>query len=132
MRPVRLGVGVALVAGLLLCGCGAPAGEDEATRVAGEWLAAARARDAGRMCELLTPAAAESVATGEENCEQAVGSLDLPGGGSVGRVELWSDEAQVRTGADVLFLVRLSGGWRVNAAGCTPRGDLPYDCDVEA
>ena len=95
-----------------------------------QWLAAAQAGDAARLCGLLTPAAAESAATGDETCEQAVGDLDLPGG-TVGRIELWSDEAQVRAGADTLFLVRLSGGWRVNAAGCRPQGDRPYDCDVE-
>jgi hypothetical protein len=96
-----------------------------------EWLAAAEARDAARLCALLTPAAAESVATGDETCEQALGNLDLPGGGPVGDAELWSDQAQVRAGSDTLFLVRLGAGWRVNAAGCTPRGGRPYDCDVE-
>lgn len=116
--------------GLLLGGCGAPAGGDEVTRTAREWLAAAGARDAAQLCRLLTPAAAESAATGDESCEQAVGDLDLPGAGQVGRPELWGEQAQVRTGTDTLFLVRLSGGWRVNAAGCTPRGDRPYDCDV--
>ena len=42
-----------------------------------------------------------------------------------------SDEAQVRTGEDTLFLVRVAGGWRVSGAGCTARRDGPYDCDVE-
>ena len=127
---MRLGVAPALAAVLLLVGC-TPAGEDEVRRAAREWLTAAQARDAERMCQLLTPAAAESAATGDQTCEQAVGDLDLPGGGSVGRVEQWSDSAQVRTGEDTLFLVRLAGGWRVKAAGCTPQADRPYDCDVE-
>jgi ketosteroid isomerase-like protein len=113
----------------LAAGCGAPAGEGDVRRTAADWLAAAEAGDAARLCALLAPAAAESAATGDETCEQAVGDLDLPGG-RVGRVELWSDEAQVRAGTDTLFLVRLAGGWRVTAAGCTPRGDQPYDCDV--
>ena len=122
----------ALVA--VLTACGAPPGEDEVTRTATEWLAAARAGDAPALGRLLSPAAAESVATGDDTCEQAVGDLDLAGSagdGSVGDVEVWSDEAQVRTGADTLFLVRLQDGWRVNGAGCTPRDDRPYDCDVE-
>lgn len=95
-----------------------------------EWLAAAGAGDATALCRLLTPAAQASVATGGDTCEQAVADLDLPGGGSVGRVEMWSDEAQVRTGEDTLFLVRLTRGWRVNGAGCQPQADLPYDCEV--
>jgi hypothetical protein len=118
-------------AGVLAAGCGAPPGQDEVRGVARDWLAAAQARDVARMCRLLSPAAAESAATGDETCQQAVGDIDLPGGGSVGEVELWSDEALVRTGSDTLFLVQLADGWHVNAAGCRPRGDRPYDCDVE-
>jgi hypothetical protein len=121
---------VAAAVPLLLAGCAAPAGEAEVTRTAREWLTAAQAKDAARMCALLTRAAAESAATGDETCEQAVGDLDLPGGGTVDGVELWSDEAQVRTGADTLFLTHLSDGWHVNGAGCRPQGDRPYDCDV--
>lgn len=127
VRRRWVAAGAAVVA--LAAGCGAPAGEGEVRRAAADWLAAAAAGDAGRLCALLTPAAAESVATGDDTCEQAVGDLDLPGG-TVGRVELWSDEAQVRASGDTLFLVRLRAGWRVNGAGCTPRADRPYDCDV--
>lgn len=115
----------------LAAGCGVQPGEDAVTRTAGEWLTAAQARDAAALCRLLTPAAAESAATGDETCQQAVGDLDLPGDGTVGTVQVWSDRAQVRTGSDTLFLTRLSGGWRVNAAGCRQQGDEPYDCDVE-
>jgi hypothetical protein len=116
----------------LLTGCSAPPGERE--RVLGtarDWLAAVRAGDPAAECRLLTPAARQSVATGDDTCEQALGDLDLPGGGSIGAVEIWSDEAQVRTGEDTLFLVRVAGGWRVSGAGCTARRDGPYDCDVE-
>jgi len=130
VRRSACAVAVAAVCALV-AGCGAPGGEDDVAAAARQWLAAAEADDAARLCQLLTPAAAQSAATGEETCEQAVGDLDLPGGGSVGRVELWSDEAQVRAGTETLFLVRLSDGWRVNAAGCTPQDDRPYDCDVE-
>lgn len=120
---------IALAAGLLT-GCGAVPGEDEVTATARQWLAAAGAGDPVALCRLLSPAAQESVATGSDTCEQAVADLDLPGGGPVGHVEVWSDEAQVRTGGDTLFLVKLTGGWRVSAAGCTARPDRPYDCDV--
>jgi hypothetical protein len=110
-------------------GCAAPAGEGDVRRTATDWLTAAGAGDAGRLCALMTPAAAQSVTSGKETCEQAVGDLDLPGG-STGEIELWSDEAQVRAGTETLFLVRLATGWRVNAAGCRPQTDRPYDCDV--
>jgi hypothetical protein len=122
----------ALAAAVLLTGCGLQPGRDAVTGVADQWLASARAKDAGALCRLLTPAAAESVATGDETCEQAVGDLDLPGDGPVGAVQVWSDRAQVRAGAETLFLTRLIGGWRVSGAGCSFQGDEPYDCDVEA
>jgi len=119
------------IAVLLACAAGCTAaGESDVSRTASEWLAAAGTKDAARMCALLTPAAAESVATSGKTCEQGIGDLDLPAPGPVGTIELWSDQAQVRAGTDTLFLVRLNAGWRVNAAGCTPRGDRPYDCDV--
>lgn len=132
MPAVREWRAGAVAAGMvvLLAGCGAPAGSDEVRRTAADWLSAAQAGDARRLCTLLTPAAVDSVVTGDETCEQAVGDLDLPGGGAVGPVQLWSDEAQVRTGTDTLFLVRLGAGWRVNGAGCRPRPDRPYDCVV--
>lgn len=132
MPAVRTRWKGALAAGVvvLVAGCGAPAQSAEVTRAAADWLAAAQAGDSARLCALLTPAAVDAVVTGDETCEQAVGDLDLPGGGSVGSVQLWSDEAQVRAGADTLFLVRLGSGWRVNGAGCTPRPDRPYDCAV--
>ncbi len=123
-------VAVVTVAGLA-AGCGAQPGEDAVTRTAGQWLAAVQGRDVAALCRLLTPAAAESAATGDETCQQALGDLDLPGDGPVGAVQVWSDQAQVRAGGDTLFLTRLSAGWRVNAAGCRPQGDEPYDCDVE-
>jgi hypothetical protein len=116
---------------LLSAACGAAPGSSAVTRAADQWLAAARAKDAAALCRLLTPGAAQSVASGDETCEQAIGDLDLPGGGPVEAVQVWSDRAQVRTGTDTLFLTRLSGGWRVSGAGCTFRGDEPYDCDVE-
>jgi hypothetical protein len=124
-------VPAAAVLAVLATGCGAAPGTDAVTRVADTWLAAARAKDAATLCRLLTPSAAQSVETGDETCEQAVRSLELPGDGPVGTVQVWSDRAQVRAGTDTLFLIRLAGGWRVSAAGCTFQGDQPYDCDLE-
>jgi hypothetical protein len=118
------------LAGVVLAGCAVP-DTDAVTRTANQWLAAARAKDAAALCRLLTPAAAESVATGDETCERAVGDLDLPGDGPVGEVQVWSDRAQVKAGTETLFLTRVSGGWRISGAGCQAQGDEPYDCDVE-
>jgi ketosteroid isomerase-like protein len=116
---------------LLLAGCGAQPGQAAVTTAADQWLAAVRAKDAAALCQLLTPSAAQSVATGDETCEQAVGDLDLPGDGPVRAVQVWSDRAQVKAATDTLFLTELAGGWRISGAGCQFQGDQPYDCDVE-
>jgi ketosteroid isomerase-like protein len=100
------------------------------TRAADDWLAAARAKDATALCRLLTPAAAESAVTGDQTCPQAVSDLRLPGAGPVGQFEVWSDRAQVKAGADTLFLTKIDGDWRVSAAGCSARPGRPYDCEV--
>ena len=52
-------------------------------------------------------------------------------GGTVGSVEIWGGDAQVRLGADTLFLTRTDTGWKVTAAGCESRGEAPYDCEVD-
>jgi hypothetical protein len=125
LRALLVGAGVLA----LTTACAAP-GTDGVTRAADDWLAAARAKDATTLCRLLTPAAAESAVTGDQTCPQAVGDLRLPGAGPVGQVEVWSDRAQVKAGADTLFLTKIDGDWRVSAAGCTARPDRPYDCEV--
>jgi len=125
LRALLVGAGVLA----LTTACAAP-GTDGVTRAADDWLAAARAKDATTLCRLLTPAAAESAVTGDQTCPQAVGDLRLPGAGPVGQVEVWSDRAQVRAGADTLFLTKIDGDWRVSAAGCSARSGRPYDCEV--
>jgi hypothetical protein len=126
LRALLVGAGVLA----LTAACGVAPGTDGVTRAADDWLAAARAKDATTLCRLLTPAAAESAVTGDQTCPQAVGDLRLPGAGPVGQVEVWSDRAQVKAGADTLFLTKIDGDWRVSAAGCTARHGRPYDCEV--
>jgi ketosteroid isomerase-like protein len=112
-------------------GCGVTPGTDAVIRIADSWTAAVRAKDAGTLCRLLTPAAVQATEAGGESCPQAIGGLDFPGGGQVGAVQVWSDRAEVSTGGDTVFLTKLTGGWRVSAAGCTAQRDQPYDCDVK-
>ena len=85
----------------------------------------------GARCDLLAPA---TLATLEKDqsapCTDAIQDLPLKGGDVAG-VEIWGGDAQVRLGGDTLFLTETTSGWRVVAAGCTSRGDAPYDCEVE-
>ena len=82
-------------------------------------------------CDLLTPATRGAFESDESApCAEVIGEVPLPGG-EVTSVEVWGGDAQVRIGGDVVFLTETGAGWRVTAAGCRPRGDLPYDCEVE-
>ncbi|GHE27624.1 DUF6766 family protein [Streptomyces hydrogenans] len=38
----------------------------------------------------------------------------------------------VRLRGDALFLSQFDAGWKVVAAGCTPRPDMPFDCKPES
>jgi hypothetical protein len=115
-----------------LGGCGVPESTTRSVdEVARQFMAAVERGDGGLACSLLTPEAAGSVGSGDQTCVEAFGDLDLPRGGSVRRTEVWSDEAQVQTGVDTLFVTNLSSGWRVAAAGCTARPPRPYDCEVQ-
>ena len=122
--------GTVAVAGLAAAGCTATGEREPVREAARAWFAAAAARDGAALCDLLTPAAARSVAAGGKACAEAVGDISLPTG-EPAEVQVWSGEAQVRTGTETLFLTQFSRGWRVAAAGCRPRPGLPYDCDVE-
>jgi hypothetical protein len=104
---------------VLVGGCGTGS-DDLVRRAAEEFTAAVASGDTDRACELLTERAREDV-----ECS----ALDVPGG-TVEAVEVWGDAAQVHTSDDVLFLRELTSGWRVAGAGCEPRGERPYSCEV--
>jgi hypothetical protein len=127
---VRAAVAVAsvLVAGVTGC-ASASAGQGSAERAATLFYAALQRHDGERACSLLTPEAADGLSTGGQTCAKAVLRLDLPGG-QVRGTEVWGDEAQVRLARDTVFLHRFPRGWLVRGAGCEPRGDLPYRCEV--
>jgi hypothetical protein len=82
-------------------------------------------------CDLLAPKTLQTLeADASAPCADAIGQVPLPGG-EVSSVEVWGGDAQVRLGDDTVFLTETSTGWKVTAAGCEPRGDEPYDCEVE-
>ncbi|GAA4680804.1 hypothetical protein GCM10023215_12830 [Pseudonocardia yuanmonensis] len=129
--PIRVAsaLPVALVAPLLLAGCGTVSSGAET--VARQFVDASAAGDVRTECALLAPATRDTLEHQRGGpCETELGPLALPRGTVVGAEE-WSDRAQVRTTADTLFLTRTSEGWRIAAAGCVPRGEAPYVCTVE-
>ncbi|MFD0887415.1 hypothetical protein ACFQ08_22965 [Streptosporangium algeriense] len=126
---VRVVPVIALALTLGLAGC-ASEGKSAAERTVERFYAAVRDHDGQRACVLLAPEAAEGLRTGGESCSNTVLGLDLPGG-QVRETVVWGDEAQVRLTHDTVFLHRFPLGWMIRAAGCRPRGYLPYSCEVK-
>jgi hypothetical protein len=88
--------------------------------------------DGTAMCRLLAPETRAEVAqSGQSPCAQAIVDEDLPDPGDVQRTQVWGRAAQVRMAGDTVFLSQFASGWKVVAAGCTPRGSRPYDCLVQ-
>lgn len=101
-----------------------------ANTVAGSFVAAVGRHDGPAACALLSPSAEQSLTSDGTACEKAV--LEVTTSGRPTRTQVWGDEAQVVTQGDVIFLMHLSGGWRIRAAGCTPQPDRPFSCQVAA
>lgn len=140
-RRVRAGAGVlAGIAVLGLAACAAP-GSADARGVVEDLADALAAGDGDAACALILPAAADALAADEgEPCADVVTAPDGPLAGLtaagtevvVEDVHVAGRQAQVVTATDTVFLALSGDAWVVTAAGCTPRDDRPYDCEVEA
>ncbi len=119
---------VGLAATAPLTGC-AGLEEDDVGRVAGAFEDPAAAP--AERCALLAPSTLQTLEAEESApCADVIGQVPLPGG-AVEAVEVWGGDAQVRLSGDTVFLTETPPGWLVTAAACEPRGELPYDCQVE-
>jgi hypothetical protein len=132
----RAWLGIRILAPLLFlvvgAGCGAVAvREDAATDVAERFHAAIGDRDAALACGLLAPATREDLEHSKgEDCLKAVLSAGIRSAGAVGHIDVYGDQARVVFAHDTVFLATFSAGWRVTAAGCHPRGERPYQCEL--
>ncbi|MFF0437436.1 hypothetical protein ACFYU9_35090 [Streptomyces sp. NPDC004327] len=114
-------------------GCGAPAARQDAAAAAGAaFEAAVASRDHARACDLLAPQTRQQLEQDEHKaCPNALASQELPTTRGVQKAEAYGRQAIVRMGGDTLFLSLFTAGWKVVAAGCTPRSDQPYDCTIK-
>ncbi|MEU7928448.1 hypothetical protein [Micromonospora sp. NPDC049801] len=95
-------------------------------------LSAIAEKDGVGACSLLAPDTAAGLEHSVDRpCAEAILDEDLPGAGQVLASEVYGQQAQVRLDGDTVFLAVFPGGWRVVAAGCTARGDKPYDCVLQ-
>jgi hypothetical protein len=131
-RPVRwpgLVVAGLLAGAVLLVGCGTSgsAPRDVAVR----FYEAVEAGQGATACDLLAPESRREIQQStREPCAEALRSEDLPVPGRVVETARFGNQAQVRFDRDTAFVAEFDDGWRLVAAGCTPREPLPYDCTI--
>ncbi|MFD6470226.1 hypothetical protein [Streptomyces goshikiensis] len=128
--PVLTLLAAAAVA--VLCGCGAPAPRLDAARQAGAAFEQALADAAyPRACALLAPQTRQQLEDDERKpCGPALQGQDLPTAGEVQGTQLYGRQALLRLRKDTLFLSQFDDGWKVVAAGCTPKAGKPYQCSL--
>ena len=119
---------------VVLAGCSSvPERESAAAGVAVGMLTAVAAGNGVTACAALAPETlGELEESADRPCAQAILDEDLPQPGRVTGADVYGQRAQVRLDDDTVFLAVFPGGWRVVAAGCTSRGELPYDCALES
>ncbi|MBB4744147.1 hypothetical protein BJY16_007606 [Actinoplanes octamycinicus] len=124
---------IAAAALLPLAGCGSVGGREEAAAaVATRLLAAAASQNGPQACATLAPdTTAELEESAGKPCPDAILDEELPEPGRVVGTSVYGQWAQVRLADDTLFLAVFDDGWRVVAAGCTSRGERPYDCTLQ-
>jgi hypothetical protein len=123
-------IGCIAVLSAATAGCATSPHRNDVSSAAVAFVKALTAHDGGRACQLLTPNAQQSVSGATDtSCEEAILQVKDDDTTIVG-VQVWGDAAQVSVGGDVLFLRRLSGSWRISAAGCDPQPKGPYECKV--
>lgn len=130
MRVLELAVGGCLVG--MLAGCAAASPDIRAAE--NRAVAFHRELDAGdgvAACRLLAPRTmSELEERSDEPCAAALESLDLGSAGDLVGGSAYGLSAQVKFGADTVFLTLDRTGWLVTAAGCSAVPDQPYDCEV--
>ncbi|WP_307787456.1 hypothetical protein [Streptomyces musisoli] len=125
------------MAGFILAvgGCGAPGPRQaDALSAARNFQTALRESGFGRACALLAPETRQEVASDADDCAKGLAQEHLPfasGDTADAVAEVYGRQAMVRLSGDTLFLSQFAAGWKVVAAGCTPRPDLPFDCKVK-
>lgn len=105
---------------------------DGAAAAAQDFHRATAGRDGAGACARLSVRAAHELERSEgEPCAQAVLSADVPDASDVRDVQVWGARGLVVLDHDAVFVSQFDAGWRVVAAGCSPRKDRPYECTVK-
>lgn len=88
--------------------------------------------DGTRACAALAPETRqELLESAKMPCAKAVFEEHLSHAGAVREVQVYGQQARVVLAADTLFLSAFPSGWKITAAGCTPRPQQPYQCQIK-
>ncbi|MGK5448184.1 hypothetical protein [Streptomyces radiopugnans] len=117
----------------LACGCGASQERIEgASGAAVSFAEAVQAGDGAAMCAVLARETKQELERSERTtCDEAVVKQQLATIGPVRETDVHGRQAMVKLKGDTLFLSEMTGGWKITAAGCTPRPGQPYQCQVK-
>ena len=115
-------------------GCGTGGSERDIAGVVERFGSDLEVGDGQGACAQLTVPARDALAEDEgKPCRAAILTLGLDDGGRVKRVAVYLTSGFAETSQQTLFLDQTKNGWRINAAGCAPKGPgKPYDCALES
>jgi hypothetical protein len=133
VRLLRV-LAAASAAVLLATGCGTSADRRQARAAAERFAAAVQDGDGDTACAQLSPTLRQQLVKDEpgKRCARAVLSVTVHGR-RASSVRVYATSAEVvLAGGDTLFLDDTSEGWRLQAVGCHPNGDGPYECEEQA
>ena len=131
LKPAWL-LGLAAVTALV-SGCGSLGPDTSGAAAAAQGFHRATAnQDGASACETLSVRTARELEQSEgEPCEKAVLAVHVPDAVHVRDVQVWGARGLVVLDHDAVFVSQFDAGWRVVAAGCSPRKDRPYECTVK-
>jgi hypothetical protein len=121
--------GLIVLVTCLMSACSGSSEQEPVKTVAQRFLDAVGAGDTASACRELAPRARDSLTRGDGTCENTLSSVKLPRD-PVGSAAVWSDEAQVKTAGDTVFLHEFTAGWLITGAGCRPENEQVYSCVV--
>ena len=128
-RGGRLRATAGILALLTLSGC-TPDG-NAATAAAQDFHQALAASNWSLACSMLEADTREKAADEQDGtCEERLQNLQLGEAGTVTGTEKFGRNALVTFENDAVFLAAVGSGWHVRGAGCEPRGEAPYICEV--
>jgi hypothetical protein len=126
----------AVLALLVLAGCGQSEDRVTVRKTTERFLAAVEAKQGAVACGVLSSDTRKELESQESKpCSQAIGSVDVSGG-PVLHVKVAITNAKVDlAGGESFFLSEEKSGWRISALGCrasTTPTKTPFDCELKA